>query len=71
LCLITNSTDFFALRDDQFHSTSTEAPRSSRSNHGDYEQAYYAGVIWERLGNARIRHVILGPYSAYHALRMQ
>src|ERR1700753_1931440 len=23
---------------------------------GDYEQAYYAGVIWERLGHARIRH---------------
>jgi hypothetical protein len=37
---------------------------------GDYEQAYYAGVIWERLGNARIRHDDPGARaSAYHALR--
>ena len=37
---------------------------------GDYEQAYYAGIIWERLGNARIRHGGTGAgASAYHALR--
>jgi hypothetical protein len=37
---------------------------------GDFEQAYYAGVIWERLGNARIRHGDPGTRaSAYHALR--
>jgi hypothetical protein len=37
---------------------------------GDYEQAYYAGVIWERLGNARIRQGDSGARtSAYHALR--
>ena len=37
---------------------------------GDFEQAYYAGVISERLGNARIRHGDPGARtSAYHALR--
>jgi hypothetical protein len=37
---------------------------------GEYEQAYYAGIIWERLGNARIRHGGAGAgASAYHALR--
>jgi hypothetical protein len=37
---------------------------------GDYEQAYYAGIIWERLGNARIRQGGPGAgASAYHALR--
>ncbi len=37
---------------------------------GDYEQEYYTGVIWERLGNARIRHGDPGTRSsAYHALR--
>jgi hypothetical protein len=36
---------------------------------GDYEQAYYGGIIWERLGNARIRHRHGGGTSAYHALR--
>lgn len=37
---------------------------------GDYEQSYYHGIIWERLGNARIRHggTVAGA-SAYHALR--
>ena len=34
---------------------------------GDYEKAYYAGIIWERTGHARIRQGE-GP-SAYHALR--
>jgi hypothetical protein len=37
---------------------------------GEYEQAYYAGIIWERLGNARIRQADRGAgASAYHALR--
>jgi hypothetical protein len=37
---------------------------------GDYEQAYYAGIIWERLGNARIREGVSGGgTSAYHMLR--
>ena len=37
---------------------------------GDYERAYYEGIIWERLGNARIRHGGAGAgASAYHALR--
>jgi hypothetical protein len=39
---------------------------------GDYERAYYQGIIWERLGNARIRHGGAGVgagASVYHALR--
>ena len=37
---------------------------------GDYEQAYYAGIIWEREGHARIRKGGSGGgASAYHALR--
>ena len=37
---------------------------------GDYERAYYEGIIWERLGNARIRHGGAGAgASAYQALR--
>ena len=38
---------------------------------GDYEQAYYAGIIWERLGNARIREGAAGAggASTYHMLR--
>ena len=37
---------------------------------GPYEQAYYAGVIWERLGHARIREGHQGALSsAYHGLR--
>jgi hypothetical protein len=37
---------------------------------GQYEQAYYAGVIWERLGHARIRESHRGARSsAYHSLR--
>src|SRR3977135_1851042 len=37
---------------------------------GDYERAYYGGIIWERLGHAHLRQG--GPGSAaatYHALR--
>lgn len=37
---------------------------------GGYEQAYYAGIIWERVGNARIRQGGAGGRSsAYHSLR--
>ena len=37
---------------------------------GDYERAYYQGIIWERSGNARIRHGGTGAgAAAYHALR--
>jgi hypothetical protein len=37
---------------------------------GDYEQDYYAGIIWERLGHARIRQGAGGGgASAFHALR--
>jgi hypothetical protein len=37
---------------------------------GDYEQAYYAGIIWERVGHARIRQGTTGGgASAYHALK--
>jgi hypothetical protein len=35
---------------------------------GDYEQAYYAGIIWERVGHVRMRQG-RGGASAYHALR--
>ena len=36
----------------------------------DYERAYYEGIIWERMGNARIRHGDSGAgASAYHVLR--
>ena len=37
---------------------------------GDYEQAYYAGLIWERVGHARIREGSTGRgASAHHALQ--
>jgi hypothetical protein len=37
---------------------------------GEYEQDYYAGIIWERVGHARIREGGSGGgASAYHALR--
>lgn len=36
---------------------------------GDYERAYYAGIIWERLGNSRIQKGGPGGSAAYHALR--
>ena len=37
---------------------------------GDYERAYYQGIIWERMGQTRLRRggTGAGP-SAYHALR--
>jgi hypothetical protein len=59
-------------RTDQFHSNAQ--PKGAQEVlariKGDYEQAYYSGVIWERLGNARIRHGDPGARtSAYHLLR--
>lgn len=59
-------------RTDQFHSHAQPkgALEVLAGIKGDYEQEYYAGVIWERLGNARIRHGDPGARtSAYHALR--
>lgn len=61
-------------RTDQFHSTAQ--PNGAGAEEvlarikGEYEQAYYAGVIWERLGHARLRHGDPGARtSAYHALQ--
>ncbi len=59
-------------RTDQFHSNAQPkgALEVLAGIKGNYEQEYYAGVIWERLGNARVRHPDLGARtSAYHALR--
>lgn len=59
-------------RTDQFH---LQVPARAAQEilariQGDYEQAYYAGVIWERVGHARIRQGGHGGgASAYHALR--
>jgi hypothetical protein len=59
-------------RTDQFHSNAQ--PRKAEEVlariKGPYEQAYYAGVIWERLGHARLRHGDRGARSsAYHVLQ--
>jgi len=59
-------------RTDQFHSNVNAKAAQEVLNgiKGDYEQAYYAGIIWERLGNTRIRMGGAGAgASAYHALR--
>jgi hypothetical protein len=59
-------------RTDQFHAhVNVKAARELLAQiKGDYERAYYEGIIWERLGNARIRHGGDGAgASAYHALR--
>jgi len=59
-------------RTDQFHLiVDTKAAQEVLPRiEGDYEQAYYAGIIWERLGSARIRQGGPGAgASAYHALR--
>ena len=59
-------------RTDQFHShVHVKAAREVLEQiRGDYERAYYEGIIWERLGNARVRHGGAGASaSAYHALR--
>ena len=59
-------------RTDQFHSHAQSKSREEILPRitGDYEQAYYAGVIWERLGHARIRHGDRGVRtSASHDLQ--
>ena len=59
-------------RTDQFH---LQVPASAAQEilvriKGEYDQAYYAGIIWERVGHARIRQGGTGGgASAYHALR--
>lgn len=59
-------------RTDQFHSSANVQTKAAQEVlaqiKGDYEQAYYAGIIWERLAHARIRHSGAGA-STYHALR--
>jgi hypothetical protein len=59
-------------RTDQFQShVDTKAAQAVLAQiKGDYERAYYEGIIWERLGNARILHGgAADGTSAYHALR--
>ncbi|GAC1438004.1 MAG: hypothetical protein NVS1B11_34350 [Terriglobales bacterium] len=59
-------------RTDQFHlNVDTKSAQEALARiKGEYEQTYYAGIIWERLGNARIREGRPGTgASAYHALR--
>jgi hypothetical protein len=59
-------------RTDQFHShVAVKAAREVLAQiKGSYERAYYEGIIWERLGNARILNGGAGAgASAYHALR--
>ena len=59
-------------RTDQFH---LQVPAKAAQEilariKGGYEQAYYAGIIWERVGHAGIRRGGTGEgASAYHALR--
>ena len=59
-------------RTDQFH---LQVPAKAAQEilariQGEYEQAYYAGIIWERVGHNRIRQGGSGGgASAYHALR--
>ena len=58
-------------RTDQFQSSvnAKAAQEVLARIQGDYERAYYAGIIWERLGNARIRGGTPGGTAAYHSLR--
>lgn len=59
-------------RTDQFeqHLPASAAQEILSRIKGDYEQEYYAGIIWERVGHMRIRHAGSGGgASAYHALR--
>jgi hypothetical protein len=59
-------------RTDQFHSNvqAKAAQEVLVQLKGDYEQAYYAGIVWERLANARIRYgMSQNGTSAYHMLR--
>lgn len=37
---------------------------------GEYERAYYAGIVWERRGHAHLRqHGLCSNANTYHALR--
>src|SRR6201998_2882183 len=59
-------------RTDQFQSHVDVKPAQKvlAQIEGDYERAYYEGIVWERLGNARIRRGGAGAgASAFHALR--
>lgn len=53
---------------DQFHSNVNVKPAQDvlARIKGDFERAYYAGIIWERLGHARVRQ---DGSATYHALR--
>jgi len=65
ISLLLSRTDQF-----HFHVTAKAAQEVLAKIKGDYEQAYYAGLIWERVGHARIREGGSGRgASAYHALR--
>jgi hypothetical protein len=58
-------------RTDQFGSgvSAAKAREALAGIEGDYERAYYAGIIQERLGHAHLRHQRPGgPSSAYYAL---
>jgi hypothetical protein len=58
-------------RTDQFHSNvNAKAAQDVLARiEGDYDRAYYAGIIWERLANARIQQGSSEAAGAYHALR--
>lgn len=59
-------------RTDQFHTTvNAKAAQDLLSQiKGEYELAYYAGIVWERLGQARLRQGSVGSGSSvYHSLR--
>lgn len=59
-------------RTDQFHSNAhvKSAQEVLARIKGEYERAYYSGIIWERLATARIRQEGSGgTAAAYHALR--
>lgn len=59
-------------RTDQFASgTTAESAREVLKRiRGDYEHAYYTGLIWERTAHAQLRRSRPGAHSkVYHALR--
>jgi len=59
-------------RTDQFHDNVN--PKTAQELlpqiHGEYERAYYAGIVWERLGHSRLKQGGPGSgASVYHSLR--
>jgi hypothetical protein len=59
-------------RTDQFHCgvPMKSAQEILQRIDGEYEKAYYAGIIWERHGHAHLRqHGLCSNANAYHALR--